>query len=124
MVDYTTEGFLISSSDYLTVTEDEAKDGITFDASGIEKFKDQVIFSYKWDFGDSIKSTQINPFHRYSEEDTFDISLIAISEEGCKDTVVHKMVVFPSPIAGFTMNDSAQCFDRNQYEFTNKTKIS
>ncbi|MBT4727542.1 MAG: PKD domain-containing protein [Bacteroidetes bacterium] len=80
--------------------------------------------SYIWSFGDSIGSVLENPYHTYSVEDTFDVGLIAISDEGCKDTTWKKMIVFPSPRAKFTMNDSAQCFDKNKYEFKNRTTIS
>jgi len=52
LVDYTTEGFLTVSRDYLTITEDEAKGKITFDASGTSEIASQKIASYKWDFGD------------------------------------------------------------------------
>lgn len=80
--------------------------------------------TYEWDLGDASTSTLENPSHIYSTEDTFTVSLIATSKEGCMDTAVHQMIVFPSPVAKFTMNDSAQCFDKNKYEFKNRTTIS
>lgn len=42
-----------------------------------------------WDFGDGIRSTEINPVHVYHEEGTFFVTLNAWSDEGCKSSVVH-----------------------------------
>lgn len=77
-----------------------------------------------WEFGDFDTSTLVNPSHKYMTDDTFSVNLISISDKGCKDTSSHKMIIFPSPLADFEMNDSAQCFDRNKYEFTNKSQIN
>lgn len=79
---------------------------------------------FNWDFGDNDTSTLTNPLHKYKYEDTFKVQLISISEKGCKDTTFRNMIVFPSPRSDFEMNDSAQCFDRNKYEFTNLSTIS
>ena len=45
-------------------------------------------YSYIWDFGDGDISHDFEPVKRYSKEGTFDISLIVISEFGCKDTML------------------------------------
>ena len=42
--------------------------------------------SYLWDFGDSNSSTAVNPSHSYSIPGEFQITLIATSANGCKDT--------------------------------------
>lgn len=54
---------------------------------------------YNWLFGDSTTSTQVNPLHTYSYEDTTEYSwygmdtlqtmLIVVSSAGCRDTVFH-----------------------------------
>jgi len=77
-----------------------------------------------WDFGDSDTSTLRNPLHKYSVDDTFSVKLISISDKGCKDTMLRKVYIYPTPKPDFIMNDSAQCFDRNKYEFTNKSTIN
>jgi len=76
-----------------------------------------------WDFGNGDTSSLTNPLYSYSYDDTFNVKLVSISDKGCKDTITKKMYVFPSPKPDFIMNDSAQCFDRNKYEFTNKSTI-
>lgn len=43
--------------------------------------------SYKWDFGDGTgTSTDVNPSYSYQSPGEFQITLIATSEQGCKDT--------------------------------------
>lgn len=44
--------------------------------------------SFKWDFGDGTTSEEFEPSHIYEEEGVFSISLIAINEMGCTDTLV------------------------------------
>lgn len=42
--------------------------------------------SYIWSFGDNSNSTEVNPSHTYYTPNEYQISLIAISNKGCKDT--------------------------------------
>jgi gliding motility-associated-like protein len=42
--------------------------------------------SYFWDFGDGTTSTEIEPQHKYEDEGTFDIVLVATNNLGCRDT--------------------------------------
>jgi len=43
--------------------------------------------SYEWFFGDGGTSTLMNPAHAFSQVDSFDITLIATSVNGCTDTI-------------------------------------
>lgn len=61
--------------------------------------------SYIWDFGDnSGTTTDQDPIHIFNAPGTYAVSLIAISSEGCTDTVVENIVVNPSPDATITAN--------------------
>ena len=44
--------------------------------------------TFLWDFGDGFSSNEVQPQHTYKTEGAFDISLIAISIQGCSDTTV------------------------------------
>ena len=44
--------------------------------------------SYQWNFGDNETSNEIDPTHRYQKQGAYTVELIAISEFGCKDTVI------------------------------------
>lgn len=55
-------------------------------------------YSYIWDFGDDDISHDYEPIKRYSKEGVFDISLIVISEEGCRDTMIQKSALEVSDV--------------------------
>ena len=49
--------------------------------------------SYHWDFGDGNKSIEIEPSHIYTDTGKYDITLIAMTAQGCADTVVYENIV-------------------------------
>ena len=57
-----------------------------------------VISAYAWDFGDGVISTQNNPIHSYSTFGPRDITMIASSDAGCKDTLT-KTIAMDDSIA-------------------------
>lgn len=64
------------------------------------------ITSWNWNFGDpsssSNSSTQQNPTHAYSAGGWYNVTLIVSSANGCPDTVVQPVYVYPQPDPGFT----------------------
>lgn len=67
--------------------------------------------SYLWNFGDSASanntSTQINPFHLFSDTGIYTIQLIAYTQAnqgGCADTAFQTIHIYPPVIAGFGYN--------------------
>jgi gliding motility-associated-like protein len=65
--------------------------------------------NYLWTFGDAITSSETNPVHNYGNIGAYSVMLIAASDHGCTDTVVHYIEVngsytFYAPNA-FTPND-------------------
>ncbi|TNF50463.1 MAG: T9SS type B sorting domain-containing protein, partial [Bacteroidetes bacterium] len=44
---------------------------------------------YFWEFGDGNVSTNVNPSNTYEEPGSYYITLIAIDEKGCRDTVTY-----------------------------------
>ncbi|MFY9309971.1 MAG: PKD domain-containing protein [Bacteroidia bacterium] len=57
------------------------------------------ISGWIWDFGDNTApfDTTQNPVHLYATATNFDVQLIAITSDGCKDTVIKNVVVHPLP---------------------------
>ena len=49
--------------------------------------------SYFWDFGDGNTSNEFEPTHTYLDTGLFDIQLVAITDNGCTDTVVYENIV-------------------------------
>jgi PKD repeat protein len=79
--------------------------------------------NYYWRFGDGNASTQTNPSFQYVTYDTFDITLLAISDKGCKDSIIHQAYIYPNPVSRFTISDSIQCLTGNLYVFSNLTTL-
>ncbi|MEO0471121.1 MAG: PKD domain-containing protein [Bacteroidota bacterium] len=46
------------------------------------------ITSWFWDFGDGATSIQPNPSHIYAVPDSYDVSLIMTTAQGCSDTII------------------------------------
>lgn len=51
-----------------------------------------------WSFGDMTYDTVFSPVKSYSDTNTCLVRLIAISEEGCSDTLEKKVKIIPNPI--------------------------
>jgi PKD repeat protein len=77
-----------------------------------------------WYFGDNQTSNSDTASHSYVSADTFQVTLIEETDLGCRDTAYKDVVVHPSPIADFAVNDSVQCFNENNFKLTNQSQFS
>jgi len=80
--------------------------------------------SYDWNFGDNSNDTSTNPTHQYSNPGTYSVKLVVTSNQGCKDSVIKTITVYPVPQIAFTINDSDQCLTGNNFIFTNSSVVS
>ena len=64
----------------------------------------QGAFSYFWDFGDGLGSTQFAPVHRYTKPGTYRYKLTAYGDNGCRDSLqsAGTILVRETPEASFT----------------------
>ncbi len=53
--------------------------------------------TYNWSFGDNESSTNQNPTHLYTSENSFNVQLIVKSPMGCSDTLSKQIQVFKAP---------------------------
>ena len=62
--------------------------------------------NYSWDFGDDSFSSGDNPSHIYSEPGSYNVSLIAFSDQGCTDTLEVQQLInaYPLPVASFEVS--------------------
>jgi gliding motility-associated-like protein len=74
-----------------------------------------------WQFADGNGSVNPNPTHIYSFADTFSVKLVATSDSGCNDSIIHSVIVGAAPNASFMAYDSSQCLERNNFLFSNKS---
>lgn len=59
--------------------------------------KGSTIQNYFWDFGDQNTDGGIDPFHYYTDADSFQVTMVAYTTDGCRDTVQHYVNVWELP---------------------------
>ena len=75
-----------------------------------------VTVSWLWNFGDgsaSSESTQQNPAHYYSQPGTYQVKLIVTSNFGCTDSITKQIIIYPRPVANFSLSDSVVCSNQS-----------
>ncbi len=70
-------------------------------------------FSSQWSFGDNMVSNVTAPSHVYTTDGSFSARLIAITNNGCRDTAVQMITVDPSPMLGADKTITIGCVDGN-----------
>lgn len=76
-----------------------------------------------WNFGNSNTSSANSPSETYTTDTSYTVQLISVSNRGCRDTITRTLTVFPKPFPAFIINDTNQCINTNQYQFTNQSTI-
>lgn len=69
------------------------------------------IESYQWFFGDNGQDFVTNPTHTYNTADSFDVSLVVYSTDGCRDTLTQTVHVWELPEAEIVPNWSLSFCD-------------
>lgn len=90
-----------------------------------------AIQSY-WRFGDgqvSDLTANKTVFHAYLDTGNFEVVMVARNAQGCEtisDTTLVRVTVpgKPSPVAGFSLNDSVQCLSFQNFIFLNSSTLS
>jgi gliding motility-associated-like protein len=84
--------------------------------------------SYNWDLGDSLTINTSQKQVKYSYQNpvshNYPVRLIAVSDLGCKDTIVKQVLIYSSPTPDFSINDSAQCFNEQKFVLTDLSTVS
>ena len=80
---------------------------------------------YEWDFGDGQTSNAISPSLSYTSVGSFSVGLTLMALEGCTDTLYllqqDFITVYPSPIAGFSVNPNNVDVCDNEVVFTDES---
>lgn len=78
---------------------------------------------YMWSFGDGATSTAANPMHTLvndtPNDQTFVVELLAVSGNGCTDTIAVGVLVHPEPEANFFATPIEQTYPNTSVAFTN-----
>lgn len=56
-----------------------------------------TLSAYDWDFGDASTGTGATPTHQYTIAANLNLRLIVTTTQGCKDTLVEPIAVYPKP---------------------------
>jgi gliding motility-associated-like protein len=81
--------------------------------------------TYMWNFGDGGGSAGSNAAHSYNAAfSPYQVKLIAISNNGCIDSLSLPVTVYPKPQVGFTVNAFAQCVNGNNFIFSNTSSVT
>lgn len=63
-----------------------------------------------WDFGDGGVGSGLSPSHSYSTNGSYDVTLVAVNDQGCADTLVAPAAIqIGPPPVNFMVMDSAAC---------------
>ena len=82
------------------------------------------VTSWIYNFGDSIGfSTDNNPIYIYQNHGDFNVKLNVISDMGCEDSILKKLVVNKLPIPAFSSNAQQIC-DGDTVQFVNLSSSS
>ncbi len=65
--------------------------------------------NYEWNFGNGLTSLLTNPSTSYNFAGNYQVSLIATSIHGCKDTIVKQLSIFNQAVASFTLPNDSLC---------------
>ncbi len=60
------------------------------------------ILLHEWDFADNNASVSTNPIHIYGSANTYNVSLIVVSDHNCSDTIIQAVIVNPLPSSVIT----------------------
>ena len=75
-----------------------------------------------WDFGDGFSATGSNVTHTYQSPGTYQVTLVAVGNNNCKDTIVKSVTVNPSPTVSLQPN-SPIIFCKGGSVLLNATKV-
>ncbi|MEO9871554.1 PKD domain-containing protein [Ekhidna sp.] len=81
----------------------------------------QSIASYVWDFGDGSGSTSEIGSHSYDEPGVYDVSLTAVSTNGCEDQIIQQVTITGKPVPDFFFGGTCE---GNVVEFLNESTVS
>ncbi len=81
-----------------------------------------TITGWSWNFGDSSPLITLqHPSHTYATPGTYSVTIIATTNNGCKDTLSKSVVVHPLPVAQYS---TANVCDDTSVQFTDLSNIA
>jgi gliding motility-associated-like protein len=85
--------------------------------------KGSIIKNY-WTTAGVTLDSGINFKRNYLASGSYLVKLIAVSDKFCRDTNSIGVTVYPNPVSDFTINDTDQCVNTNQFIYSNTSFVS
>lgn len=82
-----------------------------------------VILSRFWSFGDGTQSTLINPTKSYTNAGSYQVKLVTLSDNGCKDSSTKTIYVLNNTISQFSVSSANQCLNSNEFAFKDSSFV-
>jgi len=79
---------------------------------------------FEWDMGDGTILNTTDITYNYTKPGNYTVLLKVNGSGGCTDSHQVNVVVAPSPIAAFAVDEPIQCFKDNWFVFSNKSNVS
>lgn len=79
--------------------------------------------SYTWDIG-GFSSIQRNPLHSFAQPGNYLVKLLVTATNGCKDSAIKQVNVYPQPLANYTINNAGQCVGGNNFILNNTSVVT
>ncbi|MGG9964606.1 PKD domain-containing protein [Ferruginibacter sp. SUN106] len=79
---------------------------------------------YLWDMGDGNTYTTADVTHSYAKPGAYNVKLLVTAPGGCTDTRNIDVLVNPSPVSAFVVDEPIQCFKDNWFIFNNRSTVS
>ena len=107
--------------DYSPATPTDLQN-VTFIDTSIDL--DGEIVSWSWDFGDGNSSTLKNPSHKYDDNGTYTVTLIATDDDGASDSTSQQIKVLnAAPTASFRVSfENVTILVNDEIQFTDSSK--
>ena len=107
---------------FFTVNDsDQCLTGNNFTFENLSSISVGSIASRVWSYGDGTNSTLPAPNKSYSSRGSYTITLISVSDWGCRDTFRKNARIYGNSNISFLVNNSDQCLKGNRFVFTNNS---
>lgn len=90
-----------------TFTNQCTYDPVPFNAATSTINAPSTITNYSWNFGNAISGVGPNPANLYATDGVYNVTLTTTSNNGCVNTLMQPITVYPVPVANFTYQ--SQC---------------
>jgi gliding motility-associated-like protein len=94
-----------------------------FETDNLSVYNGTELVNYFWKFSDGTTSKLFSPKKSFTTSGQKNITLVGITTEGCADSSVKTITVFPQGKSAIQLLDTIQCLRANKFTFGNLSRI-